>query len=139
MADLQMLAARLTARKRWTTTRLLVVLVLAGSCTPTLPASRSGSLDELEGREAGPARSCVSLPPGESLRPLDQSTLAYRSGAILWISRLSGPCRGLDEVNTIIVEQSGSQACRGDHVRIIQHPLTAPGPICILGEFIPYR
>jgi hypothetical protein len=120
--------------------RLLMFLSIAvAGCTPAVPPTHSAPPAELAGRVAGQNRSCISLGATDTLVPLDESSLAYRSGNTMWVARLRAPCRGLDPTNTIIVERSGAQACRGDHVRVIERPLTTPGRICVLGDFIPYR
>ena len=118
---------------------LVVLLALAG-CTSTSPAeSPASDSGQLAGRSSGPPSSCITIPQGEHLVALDESTLAYRSGKTLWVTHPIGPCGRLDGVNTLLFEQSGTQVCKGDRVRVIQRPLTAPGPICTLREFIPYR
>src|SRR3954452_1646554 len=97
--------------------RLLIFLpIVVAGCTPAVPPTSSEPPAELVGRVAGEARSCISIGVTDILVPLDESTLAYRSGNTLWVSRLRAPCRGLDPTNTVILERSGAQVCRGDHV-----------------------
>src|SRR5437870_12802454 len=97
------------------TMRHLVALVFLAGCTLAVPAAvGSGAPSELAGRVAGQPSSCISLPQGERLVPLDESTLAYHSGKTLWVTHTTTPCRGLDDLSTLIFEQSGSQICRGD-------------------------
>jgi hypothetical protein len=118
----------------------LMALVLLASCAPTvLPAGRSNAASDLAGRVAGPPRNCINIPQGEHLIPLDEATLGYRDRKTLWVTHPHGPCRGLEGINTLVFEQSGTQVCRGDHVRVIDRPLTVPGPVCTLGDFTPYR
>src|SRR4051812_15634238 len=119
--------------------RGLLLIVLLSGCSLSPHAGESRAATELAGRVAGQARSCVGFSPGQGLTVLDETSVGYRSGRTLWVSRLATPCHGLDPLNTLMVEVNGSQFCRGDHVRVIEHPLTVPGPICILGDFVPYR
>src|SRR4051794_315068 len=120
--------------------RLLILLLAAlGSCSLAVPASKPNPPLELAGLAAGKPQSCISIRLNERLSPLDEYTLVYRSGHTLWVNRLDGPCRGLDPVNIVIIERNGTQVCRGDHLRVVEPPLTVPGPICILGDFVPYR
>jgi len=120
--------------------RPLLVLLALASCTSASPAENPASdSGQLAGRFPGPPKNCITMPQGEHLIALDESTLVYRSGKTLWVTHPIGPCGRLDGISTLLFEQSGTQVCRGDRVRVIERPLTAPGPICTLREFIPYR
>ena len=94
---------------------------------------------ELEGRVAGPAETCVSTMQNQPLRIVDRRTLAYDRGGTIWVNRLGSECPGMRPFNTLIVEVHGSQYCRGDRVRALEPGTSIPGPICILGDFVPYR
>lgn len=88
---------------------------------------------------AAETRSCIAITPGQSLTIVDDGVVGYRSGRTTWVNQLPGRCPGLHPLNTLVVEVHGSQICRGDRIRVIQHPLTTPGPICVLGDFTAYR
>ena len=120
----------------------LPFLFLIGCATPGLdPAEqeRSALAAELSGRVAGRAQSCVSTYPAESLRIVDSATLVYGAGGTVWVNRLAGSCPGLRPNDTIIVEVHGSQYCKGDLFRTVTPGSSIPGPMCPLGDFVPYR
>src|SRR5258707_4021933 len=98
----------------------LLVAACAGPVVP--PGDASASLTA--GRVAGPSRSCVPTGLGGNLRAVDSATLAYGSGATIYINRLDGSCPGLRELSTIIAEVHCSAYCRGDRIRPNE-----PGPI----------
>lgn len=124
--------------------RLLSTLTLAilAGCRAAVPAGGEGGGQfqaEIAGRVAGPAQTCVSVLPDQNLRVIDSRTVAYRSGPTLWVSRLPAPCPGLSPYNSIIVERSGSQTCRGDRIRGLEPGGIIPGPVCNLSDWTPYR
>ena len=67
------------------------------------------------------------------------STLAYGSGATIYINRLGASCPGLRELSTIIAEVHGSEYCRGDRICANEPGSIIPGPTCNLGDWVPYR
>ena len=102
------------------------------------PAS-GGHPSELQGRIAGSPRTCISTAANQSVRVLDAATVAYDSGAVIWVNRLLAVCPGLSPYNTTIVERSGAQLCRGDRVRGLEPGGIIPGPSCNLQDWVPYR
>src|SRR5215213_3923548 len=106
---------------------------LAGCAAPSMFHQPRASI--LAGMTAQETRSCVSIAQGQSLTILDDGLVGYRSGRTTWVNRLPAQCAGMHPLNTLVVEVHGSQICRGDHIRVIQHPLTIPGPNCLLGDF----
>ena len=71
---------------------------------------------------------------------MDGQTLVVDRGINFYVNRLRAPCPGLAPTDTLIVEPHGSQYCRGDHFRARPFGGSAvPGPICVLGPFVPYR
>ena len=119
---------------------LLIVLALsfAGCTRPALPAG-DPLANELAGRVSGPAQACVGTLPNQNLRVIDSRTVAYDRGSELWVNRLSEHCPALSPFNTVIVESSGAQYCRGDRVRGLEPGGLIPGPTCNLQDWIPYR
>ncbi|HEX5181531.1 MAG TPA: DUF6491 family protein [Allosphingosinicella sp.] len=119
----------------------MTILLLAAFSTAAMPKSdRNDLAAQLAGRTAGPPQDCVPIEPASNLRPVDAQTLVVERGATLYVNRLRGGCPGLDPTDTIIFVAHGSQYCRGDHFRT--RPFgggVVPGPICILGDFVPYR
>ena len=123
--------------------RVLLLAFLTVGCTAPGPLSRASSqadlAHELEGRVAGTPESCVATSASQGLRVVDSRTLVHRSGDTIWVNRLAEDCPGLRPLDTIIVEVRGAQYCRGDRVRGLSPGTTIPGPICPLGDFVPYR
>ncbi|MEA3003677.1 MAG: hypothetical protein QOH81_2465 [Sphingomonadales bacterium] len=120
---------------------ILPVMLLAACTAPDgRNRDRENLAAELAGRTAGPAQACVSSEASVSLRPVDNMTVTVERGDTVYVNRLAGPCPGLSPADTLIVEMHGSEYCRGDHIRSLPPGGGAiPGPICILGDFVPYR
>jgi hypothetical protein len=55
------------------------------------------------------------------------------------VSRLRAECPGLQPLDTLIVEVHGGRYCRNDQFRAVETGASIPGPICLLGDFVPYR
>lgn len=87
----------------------------------------------------GAPQRCVGISSTGSLRIVDRATVTYASGSTLWVNRLAMPCAGVTGSDIPVMEPSGSQYCRGDVVRTIDHRTGIPGPACVLGDFVPYR
>ena len=96
---------------------------------------------ELDGKVAGEPRACVSnLGMGNFIRISDDMLLYRESGRLVYQNKLRSPCPGLARDDDIIVtETHGGQLCRGDLVRLVDRVSGIPGPVCSLGDFVPYR
>jgi hypothetical protein len=120
---------------------LMTILLLFGCAASAMRArDRNGLVADLAGRTAGPPQDCVSVEQTSSLRPVDAQTIVLNRGATFYVNHLAGSCGNLEPTDTLIVETHGSQYCRGDHFR--SKPFgggVVPGPICVLGDFVPYR
>jgi hypothetical protein len=122
--------------------RLLPFLLLATGCAATGAGPSSSESDlsiELAGRTAGEPRACIPTSSGASLVARGRQALVYERGDTIWVNRLAAPCPGLDEMSQIVIELHGSQYCRGDHFRARHAGQSIAGPICVLGDFTPYR
>ncbi len=118
----------------------LVVLLLLGAAADAPTREQARLTKDLAGRTEGPAQDCVFIEPTTSLRPVDSQTLVLERGATLYVNHLRGSCPGLEPTDTLILEAHGSQYCRGDHFRSRPFGGSAVlGPICVLGDFVPYR
>lgn len=117
---------------------LLFVTALAG-CAPSVAPERVAQTSELTGRVPEAARSCVATFPSQNLRVIDSSTLAYGYGRTIYVNRLAGPCPGISQTSTLIVDVQSGQYCRGDRVRGLEPGAIIPGPRCLLGDWVPYR
>ena len=121
---------------RWTI--LLLALVVAG-CGERVATTSAAPPDELAGRVPGPPQSCAPSLRNESLRVLNTSTVAFGSGATIYLNHFAGPCPGVAPLNTMIVDVQTDRYCRGDRVRGLEPGAIIAGPTCILGDWIPYR
>ena len=121
--------------------RRLLLLVLTGLIGCSRPVAPPGAdlAQALAGRVAGQPKSCVPVQSTSNLRVIDAATIGYGSGSTIYVNRLDGPCPGARELSTIIVEVHGSEYCRGDHFRAVDLTGTIPGPVCLLGDWVPYR
>jgi hypothetical protein len=121
--------------------RFLPLLLLFAGCAAIGQREDEGSelARQLAGRSAGEAQACVSITQSGPLEIVDSRTIAYRAGSTIYVNRLASNCPGLRPFNALIVEAHGSQYCRGDRVRGLEPGSSIPGPICPLGDFVPYR
>jgi hypothetical protein len=121
--------------------RFLPLLLALAGCAAIGQREEDGAelARQLAGRSAGEPQSCVSITQLAPLEIVDRETIAYRSGSTIYVNRLGGNCPGLRPFNTLIIETHGSQYCRGDRVRTLEPGSSIPGPICPLGDFVPYR
>jgi hypothetical protein len=96
-------------------------------------------IPELAGRTPGPPQQCVNFLPQETLRTsdADRHVLIYSHGSKIWVNHLGSCSFGTND--TLIVERTGSDVCRGEIIRSIDPVSKIPGPSCILGDFIPYN
>jgi hypothetical protein len=112
--------------------------MVAACAGPVVPPG-DASAGVTAGRIAGKPQSCISSQTSEGLRAIDSATLAYGSGATIYLNRLGGSCPGLRDLSTIIADVHGGQYCRGDHIRALEPGSIIPGPTCNLGDWVPYR
>jgi len=123
--------------------RLTIVPVAAAAlvgCTPSgAPTFKDTFAQEVAGRTAGKVQSCISPFGQQNLRVVNPQMIAYGNGSTIYVNRLRAPCPALEPMNTIIVETHGGQYCSGDHVRGLEPGATIPGPVCLLGEWTPYK
>jgi Family of unknown function (DUF6491) len=136
---------------RYLTKALLVTapLALAGcmagdtDSAPAPIAAKEATLlaKELKGKVAGAPRNCVSnLGMSNIIRISDDMLLLRESGRLVYQNKLRGRCPGLVRDDDIIVTETyGGQLCRGDVLRLVDRTSGIPGPVCSLGEFIPYK
>lgn len=121
------------------TASLLVALVLAGCAMGERRMSGEDELArELAGRVAGEPRACIPTMTDRALVPIDRQTLIFREARRIWVNRLRSECPGVRPHSTLILETFSGQYCLGDRVRGLEPGTTIPGPVCILGEFVPY-
>jgi len=95
----------------------------------------------IEGKVPGEPVSCVNADRGgANLRPIGDHTLIYKvSNDLVYRNNLQGACRGLAQGDTLVLNRTTSQYCRGDIARVVNLPSGMPSGSCALGDFIPYR
>ena len=107
-----------------------------------LTAKQTEQLDkEIAGKTAGTPVNCISDFNSTNLIRISDDIVLYRvSGNLVYKNNLRSSCPGLARDTDIIVsEQFGGQKCRGDLLRLVDRTSGIPGPVCSLGEFVPYR
>jgi hypothetical protein len=120
---------------------LSAIFVAAAGCAPATvePRFKDTFAQEVTGRTAGQAQSCISPFGNQNLRVVNPQMVAYGSGPIIYVNRLRAPCPSLEPHNITIIESNGGQYCSGDHLRGLEPGGIIPGPVCLLGEWTPYR
>jgi hypothetical protein len=126
---------------------ILPIIALAGcgvmDSTPVpLTEKQTERLDkELAGKIAGKPLNCISTFNADNMVRISDDILLYRmSGNLVYKNNLRSSCPGLARDNDIVVsEQFGGQKCRGDLIKLVDRTSGIPGPVCSLGEFVPYR
>lgn len=127
---------------------IAVPLMLASACgevdsTPAPLTDKQASLltRELEGKVAGAPVNCISDFNADDMIRVSDNILLYRvSGRLVYKNTLRSSCPGLArDTDIVVTEQFGGQKCRGDLVRLVDRTSGIPGPVCSLGEFVPYR
>jgi hypothetical protein len=130
------------------TTAFILPLITLAACgemdsTPApLTEKQTERLDrELAGKVAGTPLNCISDFQTTNMIRISDEILLYRvSRNLVYKNNLRSSCRGLARDNDIVVsEQFGSQKCRGDILKLVDRTSGIPGPVCSLGEFVPYR
>ncbi len=96
---------------------------------------------ELSGKVAGTPVNCLSTSQTTNVIRVSDDILLYRqSGRLVYQNKLRSTCPGLDRDSDIIVtEIYGGNLCKGDLIRLVDRTSGIQGPVCSLGEFVPYR
>ena len=108
------------------------------ACAYPLAPSTADVARVTAGRTAGAEQSCVATRSDDTLRAVDSMTLAYGSGATIYLNHLGASCPGLQDLSTIAIDGSTGQYCRGDRIRPLAPGAIIPGPTCNLGQWVPY-
>ncbi len=124
------------------TASLLAACAPVDSTPMPLTEKQSATLaKQLAGKVAGEPVNCISDFQSTQLIRVSDDILLYRvSGRLVYENRLRSSCPGLARDDDIIVsEQFGGQKCRGDLIRLVDRYSGMQGPVCSLGDFVPYR
>ncbi len=96
---------------------------------------------ELKGKVAGKPLNCLSTSDTSNVIRISDDMLLYRqSGRLVYQNKLRYACPGLERGDDILVtEVFGGSLCKGDLIRLVDRTSGIQGPVCSLGEFVPYR
>jgi hypothetical protein len=125
-------------------------ILLLVSCAPLESAAGPAPLNEkqailldkeLSGKVAGKPLNCLSNSQTNNVIRVSDDMLLYRqSGRLVYQNKLRYTCRGLSRDDDIIVTETfGGSLCKGDLIRLVDRTSGIQGPVCSLGEFVPYR
>lgn len=95
----------------------------------------------LDGKTAGRPEYCVSRVIGrDGLHPVGDGILLYRINRdLVYRNDLSGQCSGIGQGQTLILQPTNDQYCRGDIAFALDLTTGMRGASCLLGSFVPYR
>ncbi len=128
---------------------IILVAAVASSCAPAGTASGPQPLTakqteylqkELGDKVPGKPVNCIAnFNANNIIRVSDDIVLFRQSARLVYQNKLRYTCQGLSSDDDIIVTESyGSQKCRGDLLKLVDRTNGIPGPVCSLGEFVPY-
>lgn len=120
---------------------LIPVLALAGCAAAGSLGDREseGLRRDLAERVAGPAQRCVPRIQATGLSAVNRRTIVYDAPGTLWVNTLRADCPSLRPDSIIVIEVGGDSYCRNDRIRALDRGGSIPGPVCLLGDFTPYR
>jgi len=91
----------------------------------------------LEGRVAGEPRSCIDTRVNQNQRVIDGTAVVYGRGKTIWVNRPAN-ASDLDNWDTMVTRQFGSQLCRQDIVTTIDASSRMFTGSVFLSDFVPY-
>jgi hypothetical protein len=93
----------------------------------------------LEGRVAGEPVKCLNRSrSSDAVQIVDGTALVFREGRTLYVNRPEG-ARILDWNDLPVFRIFGTGLCARDQVELRDRSSLFPGPVILLGEFVPYR
>ncbi len=136
--------------------KTLIMLAMAppifalASCAPMEAAAGPKPLNEkqailldkeLGGKVAGKPLNCLSNHDTTDIIRVSDDMILYRqSKRLVYQNKLRYTCHGLSRDSDIIVTETfGGSLCQGDLLRLVDRTSGIQGPVCSLGEFVPYR
>lgn len=93
----------------------------------------------LEGRVAGKPVRCLRESQHRGVRIIDDTAMVFSSGRTVYVNRTNTP-QFLDEFGLPVFRKFGTALCERDQVEMRNRLANGsfPGPIILLGEFVPY-
>lgn len=118
----------------------LLVLGSAGATAQTRGQRDDGAelAKALEGKIAEKPRVCIPLDEARAAKTYNDAITYRVSRRLTYVNSAKG-CNAFDPDPILITDLRGSQLCRGDIVQIVSRVGGLFGPVCILGDFTPYR
>ena len=127
----------------------VILIALAGIALGGLASDDPGPLsdevqaqldEQLAGRTAGRAVSCVRQPDLMGSRSIGEEVLLFRGrGGVTWVNRPPGGCPRVDSGRSLVSITPTTQLCRGDIVNVVDPVGGFSYGSCGLGDFVPYR
>lgn len=120
----------------------LVVACAASAKEPIeLSAAAQAQLDEeISGRTAGPAASCVHMRDIRQTRTIAEGVMLFEGvGDILWVNTPGRGCSALRHGRAFRTVTPSTSLCSGDIVTIFDPVSGIEFGGCNLEEFVPYR
>jgi hypothetical protein len=119
---------------------------LHASCS-TAPAGQERSsraaqelADTLAGRVAGPSQRCIDSYRATKVHPIDDSTVIYDQGRIIYVQNPKGGCPGIGSGSDILeTRQFGApRLCENEIAHTVDLTSRIERAACVLGPFVPY-
>lgn len=126
---------------------LLLLGATLGSCATPPPApTRNAETDRqyqqlIAGRVPGKAVSCMPTFNANDMVVLDESTIAFKSGARVYVAHMQGGCSGVGGPGhyALVTRQVGmTRLCSGDIADVVDTINRFTVGTCIFGDFTPY-
>lgn len=104
------------------------------------PKAQAELARALEGKTAGPAKSCISNDRSMNMQIVDDYTILYHDGRTTWVQKPRGGCNGIAiGSNTLVTRKFGTnQLCDGDINHLVDLRSGMQGGACVFGPFVPY-
>lgn len=129
-----------------------VSIAVALGCLPIVACSTSTSQSvqnpqasrelakALAGYTVGPPVRCIKGYPRTRMEIIDDHTLLFRGGGVVYLQKPPGGCYGVSGLFTTLVTQSWgtNQLCQGDINRLIGNGSGMGAGSCAFGPFVPY-
>ncbi|MET0239815.1 MAG: hypothetical protein ABW184_07950 [Sphingobium sp.] len=132
----------------WNQVIFVGALLALGGCAAVedrpaqLTPKQAAEIDKaLDGKVAGKPVTCVSRVIGQDgLRAASDDVLLYKVNRNLtYRNDLMGACNGISRGDTLVLQPTNDQYCRGDIAFVVDLNSGMRGPSCVLGDFVPYR
>jgi hypothetical protein len=109
----------------------LAGLILTGAPSQKAPHA-------LEGRAPAAPVSCIDAERVDSVEIVGARTIIYRDAGRVWVTGPDDACPALRPDVLLVVEQSGSQYCRGDRFAVVERGSRVPSSHCHFTAFTPW-